>query len=887
MTPMKRSRDDDDLPMSRVPPVNEDVRRELEFHLEQRAAELIAAGVPPERARALARESFGDREAVEVECREIESRRRASRRRARRLEALRQDLVLGGRLLRRSPGFAAAAILTLALGIGANTAVFSIVNEVILQPLAYEDADRLVTVIERHENGWGNPAFATLQELERDARSFAGIASYAVGPQTVLGTDRPLRVTAGYVSEQFFTVFQVRPVMGRLPSPDEQRFGANPVAVVSYAFWRDHLGSPASLEGIRLRLGYEHTVIGVLPPGFDFPNDNQIWLPLEILEHSASHTSHNGSVVARLRPGVSPMAAQREVDALLARMRSQYYPDFDAIGSTITPLQEHLTQNARTPLYLLLGASGVLLLAACTNLASAGLARGTARGTELAVRAALGATRMRLVRQLLTESALLSILGCVVGILFALLLLRFAAPLAPAQLRLERIPIDGWMLGFAAGVAVLTAVIFGLFPALRLSDTGTGTSLREGSRGTAGPGRATAWNVLVAAEVALAVVLLSGSTLLIRSFANVMQTDLGFDPERVLAVEVNIPAVNYDGLSPAVPTFHERVLEQLRAQPGIEHVGFANVLPLQGNLPNGVMEVEGKPHDPRGPFTGSSIYRVIGGDYFQAMGIPLLRGRTFGPGDDREGARVVIVSETFAKTEWPDEDPIGKRVRPVGMDRGPEPWYQVIGVVGDTRSVSITDRFRSVYYFDHRQRPPYRAYTVSYAIKSSLDEAAVAGIARRAIEAVDPQVPIEVRPLSGVVGESVADRRFTMLLLSGFAAIAVVLAVVGIYAVVSYTVAQRTREMGVRLALGSTPARLRWLVLASSMRAVIPGLAAGALLTMAASGTIRALLYGISPFDATSLGVALGVLGVAAVLSSVLPAARATRGDPILAMRAD
>ena len=884
---MKRNRDDDELPLSPVPPVNEDVRRELEFHLEQRAAELVAQGMAPEEARRAAREYFGDRQRVEGECRDIESRRRATKRRARALEALLQDLTLGARLLRRSPAFTAAAVLTLALGIGANTAVFSIVNKVILQPLAYEDADRLVTVIERHENGWGNPAFATLQELERDARSFVGIASYGAGPTTVLGADRPLRVTGGYVSEQFFTVFPVRPVLGRLPAPDEHRFGANPVAVVSYAFWRDRLGSPASLEGIRLKLGFEHSVIGVLPPGFDFPNENQIWLPFELLEHSPSHTSHSGGVIARLRPDVSPAAAERELDDLLARMRAQYYPDFDAVGSTITPLQEALTRNARAPLYLLLGASGVLLLAACTNLASAGLARGSVRASELAVRSALGATRVRLVRQLLSESAMLSVLGCVAGILLAMLLLRLAAPLAPAQLRLETIPIDRWVLAFAALVAVVTAVVFGLFPALRLSDTGTGTTMREGTRGTAGPGRVNAWSVLVAAEVALAVVLLSGSVLLIRSFANVMQTDLGFEPERVLTVEANLPAVNYDGLSPAVSTFHEGVLEHLRQQPGIESVGFVNVLPLQGNGPNGAMEVEGKPHDPRGPFTGSSIYRVVGGDYFKAMGIALLHGRSFGLGDDRQGVPVVIVNETFAKSEWPGEDPIGKRVRPVGMDRGEEPWFQVIGVVGDSRGASVTDRFRSVYYFDHRQRPAYRSYTVSYAIASSLDEASVAGMARRAIESLDPQVPFEVRPLAAIVGESVADRRFTMLLLGSFAAIAVMLAVVGIYAVVSYTVAQRTREMGVRLALGSSPGRIRWLVLSSSLRAVIPGLVAGVLLAMAGSGALRSLLYGVSPLDAVALGAAVVLLGVAALVSSLLPALRATRVDPMLAIRAE
>jgi len=441
---------------------------------------------------------------------------------------------------------------------------------------------------------------------------------------------------------------------------------------------------------------------------------------------------------------------------------------------------------------------------------------------------------------------------------------------------------------FAAVIAVLTAVVFGLFPALRLSGTGTGSTLRDGSRRTAGPARARAWNALVGAEVALAVVLLCGATLLIRSFANVMQTDLGFDPEGVLTAQVDLPAINYDNDPPAAATFHERVLAELRAQRGVESAGFVNVLPLMGLQTNGMMEVEGKPHDPRGPFTGSSIYRVVGGDYFQALGIPLIRGRTFGPSDDASAGPVVVVNETFAAREWPNEDPIGRRVRPSGMDRGgKEAWHQVIGVVGDSRSASVTDRYRAIYYFDHRQRPPYRSYTVTYAVRSRLDDAALAGMTRRAIEAVDPQVPVEFRPLRTVVSESVVDRRFTMLLLGGFAAIALLLAVIGIYAVVSYTVAQRTRELGVRLALGSTPGRLRWLVLASSMRAVLPGLVVGALLAIATSGALRTLVYGVSLFDAASLGVAIGLLGVAALLSSVLPARRATRVDPIIAMRAE
>jgi predicted permease len=402
-----RPRDDEDLPMSGQRPVNEDVRGELEFHIEQRVRELMASGHKPDDARRMAQQAFGDRDSVEAECREIESRRRVARRRARRLSDLRDDLKLGTRLLWRSPGFTVACVVTLGLGIGANTAVFSIVDDVILTPLAFQEADRLVELVERHEQGFGNLPWANFVELEGAANSFAAMAEYVSGTSTVLGTDRPLRVEVAFVSRDFFTVFSLRPVVGRLPLPEEHQLGAAPVAVVSHAFWRDRLGSPSSLEGRRLELNFDYEIIGVLPPGFDFPNESQVWTPAELFAPPQSRTAHNLTAIARLRPRVSPSAAQQEVDALLSRMREKYYPDFDAVGSTVRPLQDVLTASSRAPLYLLLGASGVLLLAACTNLASAGLARGASRSSEFAVRAALGAVRQRLVRQVLTESALL------------------------------------------------------------------------------------------------------------------------------------------------------------------------------------------------------------------------------------------------------------------------------------------------------------------------------------------------------------------------------------------------------------------------------------------------------------------------------------------------
>ena len=882
------TRRDDELPLSKRPRVDDDVRRELEFHIEQRAAELEAQGMPRERALAAARELFGDRGSVEAECRAIEQRRRTTRHRADRLAELRHDVVVGLRMLRRTPGFTLAAILTLALGIGANAAVFSIINRVVLQPLHYPEADRIVQVWEQHEGGGAsNPSWTNFLDLQARVRSFAAMGAYGSGTITVLGASSPARVRGTAVSSGFFRVFGVRPALGRLPLPEEHARGATPVAVVSHAFWRDNLGAPPTLAGVHLRMDRDFEVVGVLPEEFDYPDGSQVWAPLELEEQPVSRTSHNWEAVALLRAGATPDEAAREATRLFAQLKPLHYPDFDATGATVTRLQAALTDGMRTPLYMLFGASAILLLAACANLASAMLARGTARAGELAVRSALGATRVRLVRQLLTESALLAILGAVAGLLLAALLLRALGLFAPASLHVERVRVDAWVQGFALLVALVTTVLFGLLPALRLSDTNTGSALREGGRGSVGVGRMRAWNALVASEVALAVMLLAGSVLLIRSFAEVMRVDLGFDPRGVLMAEVNLPEVSY-GDSGAVASFHERVLEQLRGVPGVETAGAVNVLPLASGNPNGAMEVEGKPHDPRGPFTGYSIYRVVAGDYFRAMRLPVIEGRVFGPNDDAGAPAVVVVDQEFARREWPGQSAIGKRVRPAGMDMGEgEPWHTVIGVVGSVRAASIVAPFRQTYYFDHRQRPAARTMSVRYAVRSSLPAGPATVAVRRAVAAVDPQVPVDARPMTTMVSRAVADRRFTMLVLGSFAAVALLLALVGIYAVVSYAVAQRTREIGVRLALGATAGEVRRLVMSSALRGIAPGLAMGAVLAFAGVRALRSLVYGVSPFDPVALVAAIAILGLVGIASSVLPARRATRVDPLVAMRAE
>ncbi|HTO73697.1 MAG TPA: ABC transporter permease, partial [Gemmatimonadales bacterium] len=467
-------RPDEELPLTRLLSVNEDVRRELAHHLAERQKELEAQGWSPAEAATEARRSFGDLSAVEEECRAITRRVRKSVRRAESLESWRQDLVLAWRLLLKSPAFTLAAVLTLALGIGANAAIFSVVNGTLLKPLPYDHPERLMDLAERHEHGWGNVSWANMLDWRAQSHSFDGMASYGRGHVTALTSQGPLTVWSASVSEDFFRLFPVQPVRGRLPSADEHRVGANPVAVVSYDFWRNRLGAPTDLTGERIRIDHDYQVIGVLPQGFSYPRDAEVWSPLEIDQQPTSRTAHNWSSIGRLRAGVGVADAERELDTLTARMAKQDGPDFDATGSIVTPLQDKLTSSTRAPLYLLLGASALLLLAACTNLASSMLARGITRRQEIAVRIALGAGRLRIVRQLFTESLLLALLGSGAGLLVARWALGVFLRLAPPALRLAEVHLDGWVLGFTALVGGMTTVLVGLFPALKISGVSPG-----------------------------------------------------------------------------------------------------------------------------------------------------------------------------------------------------------------------------------------------------------------------------------------------------------------------------------------------------------------------------------------------------------------------------
>ncbi|MES2124029.1 MAG: ABC transporter permease [Gemmatimonadota bacterium] len=879
---------DDALPLSSQKPVDEDVRLEIAQHIELRTEELIAEGMAPAMARAEALRAFGNVDDVSRECREITVRARKGKRRAERFGALKLDLTFALRILRRSPGFTIGAVLTLALGIGANTAIFSVVNGVILRPLPYDHPAQLIDLREKHEKGGESDVpWLNLLDWRERSRSFQGIAAYGSSVSTLLGADVPSRVRTASVSEDFFRVMRVQPVLGRLPGPDDHKPGAPPVAVVSYRFWQDRLGGTRDLASRRLRTEFDFQVIGVLPPRFGFPNESDVWFPLDLYGYNTSRTAHNWSVVGRLRDGVTAADADRELDAITQQMRPGLLPDFDAVGATVSPLQDVQTGSLRKPLMILLAASTLLLLAACTNLASSMLARGTARAHELAIRAAIGAGRGRLVRQIFTESLVIAVLGCVGGLALAWILMKSLLTLAPVEMvPVDGARLDGRVLVFSMVVTFLTAALFGLLPALRMSSVRPARAMREGTRHSGTRRSRQLWSTLVTVEVALAVVLLCGSGLLLRSFAAITAIDPGFRPEGVLTTLIDLPEVSYPDVGQAV-AFHDRLLADLRNVPGVVAAGITNRLPLEGDNPSGGIQVEGKPLLKAFPITGYAIYRTASPGYFEAMGMRILRGRDIQWSDNATAPPVVVITKSLADREWPGEDPLGRQMRVLGMDDGDlRPYATVVGVVADIPHGPIVGKRSEAYWYPYQQMPK-RTRSMSLVLRTTAAPASFAPVVTQLVHAIDPTIPLEFRTMAERMTSSIADRRFTMLVLLSFAVVALLLAGVGIYGVVSYTVAQRTREIGIRIALGARPAAMQRLVQGGAMAVVGLGIVVGGAGAVAATKLMRSLLYDVEPGDPTTYLLAIIALGVVGFLASWGPARRSTRVDPITAIRSE
>jgi predicted permease len=796
------------------------------------------------------------------------------------LSGIGRDVRISLRSLRRDPVFTTLALITLAVGIGATTAIFTIVNAVLLRPLPYPAPDRLVALWQvTSVSDRASVSIPNFRDWQADTRSFTAMATLRGGTTTVLGGQEPTRAEVYRVSRDFFRVLATRPSLGRVFLPEDSRTGSAPVAVVSASFWRRALGE-AAIGNRRIELaGRVFDVVGVMPDEAAFPDRAEVWIPRELFDGQESRDGLNDAVIARLTADATIDRAQQELSGIAARLRRDHPSDNPAVDARVVDLHRDLVGNVRDYLRILLGAVVFVLLVAAVNLASASLARGTARGREMAIRLALGSGRARLVRQLLTESVLLAAVGGIGGVALGAWMVRLLVRLAPASIpRPASIGLDPTVLGFALGVSLLTGLLIGLAPALFSSDVSPAASL-GGGRGTVGDARNALRRILVGAEVALALMLLAGAGLLLRSFATLVAERPGFDTRGTLVADLALPSTRYvDGTARRL--FYDGLLDRIGILPGVQMVAATNTPPLSWG-PNGAILAEDRPVE-----TGQAHYRVVSGDYFRALGIALVSGRSFTPSDDSLAPHVAVVNETFARQMWPGGDALGKRARFRGMDAHDETWLTVIGVARDARQIALDAAPVPEVYVSYRQRPE-RTAAMSLVVRSVTPPQSLAAAVRGAVREQGSDVPVTIGTMEERVARSVADRRFVMLVLTAFGVVALLLAAVGIYGVLSYSVARRTKEIGVRVALGARASTVRAMILGDSMRPVMWGVLLGVAGTLALSRVLRGLVYGIGVNDPITFLVATGLLVVVALIATWVPAVRASRVDPIIALRAD
>jgi predicted permease len=795
------------------------------------------------------------------------------------------------RALGRTPIFTLLAVITLGLGIGGATAVFSVVNGVLLRPLAYPDADRIVMISEANARtrtmGVSYPNF---QDWMAGARGFEAMFAWSGGRATVLGGREPVVAGVYQVTGGFFDTMGVRPLHGRGFAEDERREHGAAAVVVGHGFWHRVLGGNPALEALTLRVdGQVAAVVGVMPPGFEYPAGAEVWTPKERVPDGSGRTAHNLRVVARVRQEVPLEQARAEMSAIAARLEAAHGDNHDGTDAAVDPLQERIVGASRPLLLVLLGAVGVVLLGACVNVASMLVARSTDRRKELAVRLALGASRGQLVRLLLTENLVLGLAGATLGLGLAGALIRALVTLAPPQLpRLDEVGIDSRVVAFGILVALATPLVFGLWPALRFSRPDLRDAMVESGRGMTAGGRTRTRLALVAIEAALAVVLVCGAGLLVRSFVALVSIDPGFRPSGVVTMRTTVPADTYADPNRAAQ-FYAALLERVSAVPGVQHAGLINTPPLSGQDANGAFLHEGQEwSEISGNWTAQSAsYRVVSGDYLQAMGIPVIRGRTFDSRDVAGAEYVAVVNQALAARHFPGRDPIGSRIRFAGMDQD-NPWLTIVGVAGDVRHRLASDAAPEV-YVHYPQRPARMAYFVTTVarVTPGVTIAAVAPRLREAVQQLDRDVPAELSTMEASVGRSVADQQFAVLLLSGFGVLALLLAAVGIYSVLAQTVAARAPEIGVRMALGARPGSVVRLVLRDTMSAVAAGVTVGLVAAVLLSRLLGSLLFEVTTSDPLSYVASLVVLVLVAVAAGLAPARRATRIDPVIAMRAE
>ncbi len=804
------------------------------------------------------------------------------------MQSLWQDLRFGMRLMLKRPGFAAIVLAVLALGIGANTAIFSVVNGVLLRPLNYPGAERILTVWEDHTRRDGPAREWTSPPGFEDWREQGGVFEHIAavnnwGP-TLTESGEPEMLSGALVSAGAFAVTGVKPALGREFTADEDKAGAEKVVILSHRLWQRRFNSDPAMVGRAIRLsGESFTVVGVMPAGFQLPiiNNAEIFRPITpTLNPGCQRGCYTLRVIARLRPDVTPARAKTEMDALAGRIAQQFPEDNKNIGVTLVPLHDFLVGDVRPAMLALLLAVGFVLLIACANVANLMLAKAAAREREIAIRAAMGASRWQLVRQLLSESLLLALIGGGLGLLLAFWMLDLLKSISPEDApRMDEIGIDGRVLFFSLCLSALTGLLCGLIPALQASKSDLNQSLREaGAGGKTSVGGGKVRSALVVAEIAIALTLLIGAGLLMRSFIVLQSVEPGFNPVRVLTARIGLPQTTYPKRE-QVTLFYDQLHERLKALPGVQSVSFASSVPMTGVNSDTSFTVEGRPAPPPDQ-RPSAWFSIVGQDYFRTLNIRLREGRGFDARESESSPAVVIVSETMARRYWPAETPIGKRL---GFGQEPVRWAEVIGVVSDVHQFGLSTDARPTFYFSDRQR---NANFRTLVLLAGSDPQAMVAAVRKEIQALDKNLAISsVQTMEQIVSDSIAVPRLMMSLFGSFAAVAMLLAALGIYGVMAYAVTQRTHELGIRLALGAQTRDVLKLVLGQGMKLTLLGVAIGLVAAFGLTRLMKELLFGVSATDpATFAAIALLLVGVA-LAACWIPVRRATKVDPMIALR--
>jgi len=870
-------------------PPDLEFQAEIEEHVSLLAERYRRQGMTSEAARLAARRQFGNTTLLQEDLRAMQM--------IPAIEALRGDLTYAVRMLRRNPGFAATAVITLALGLGANTAIFSVCNAVLFKPLPYAEPNRIVMLSERQSDGkLGGVAPANFVDWRDASHSFTDMAAMrasSFASSFILGgKSEASRLTGGDVSSSFFSVLGVRFMLGRNFLPDEDRLGHDRVAILSYAAWSKYFGADRDIAGKPITLDdTSYTVVGVLPADFqfgstaaDFQAGSQpdVWIPLALDPQRLQRGAHMLNVIGRLAPGVKLAAAQAELNVIGANLAQQYPENNKDRGIAAVPLTDQVTGSVRVALETLLGAVGLVLLIACANVANLLLGRAAARQKEMAVRIALGASRWRLAQQLLTESLFLAGLGGVAGFVLALAAIATLTPQLPADLsRAAGIAVDMRMLIFTATISLLTGIFFGLGPLFAARRENTGESLKQNNRSATGI-QTRLRGGLAVAQIAIAIILLIGAGLMVKSFWALMHVAPGFRSENILTARLSVPRSRYPD-NRRIAALEGEVLESLRGRPGVQSAGFATYVPL-GGLDNGwSFIVEGRPPLPVGTYNMAQ-YRPVNAGYFETIGIPLLRGRSFTPADTAEAPWVVVINDSMAREYWPSENPIGQRILASG---GKPTWRTVIGVVGDVLHDGLDGAAKAEMYLPVDQGMNIES-NPTIVVRAETAPGAAAGELRGAVSAIDPAIAVDrIETMQQLVSGSVAQPRFRTLILAAFSLLALVMASIGIYGVMNYLVIQRTREFGIRLSLGATRTDVLRLVLGRAATLIGAGTCLGLVGSVLLVRLITKLLFETAPLDPLTFAAVPILLAAVALVASYIPARRATRIDPIVALRCE